>query len=36
MTKQLLPIADETRSLDPADWTEFRALAHRMLDVSLD
>jgi len=36
VTKQLLPIADETRSLDPADWTEFRALAHRMLDVSLD
>jgi len=36
MTKQLLPIADETRSLDPADWTKFRALAHRMLDVSLD
>jgi aromatic-L-amino-acid decarboxylase len=36
MTKQLLPIADETPSLDPADWTEFRALAHRMLDVSLD
>ena len=25
-----------TGSLDPADWPEFRALAHRMLDVALD
>ena len=27
-------LADET--LDPANWDEFRALAHRMVDESLD
>jgi glutamate/tyrosine decarboxylase-like PLP-dependent enzyme len=30
------PRATETGSLDPADWPQFRALAHRMLDVALD
>ena len=25
-----------TETLDPADWDEFRALAHRMVDDSLD
>lgn len=29
-----LPDTDET--LDPADWSEFRALAHRMVDDSVD
>lgn len=28
--------ADDDFSLDPADWAEFRTLAHRMLDDSLD
>ena len=36
MTQQ--PAADLSveRSLDPADWTAFRSLSHRMLDLALD
>ena len=29
------PMSDE-RTLDPADWSQFRALAHRMLDDTID
>ncbi len=36
MTQQ--PVADPSieRSLDPPDWTAFRSLSHRMLDLALD
>lgn len=30
------PNPEFSKSLDPANWPEFRALAHRMLDVALD
>ncbi len=30
------PDGDQERSLDPENWSEFRALAHRMLDSAID
>jgi aromatic-L-amino-acid decarboxylase len=36
MTQQLVADPPTERSLDPADWTAFRSLSHRMLDLALD
>ncbi|MGI9334755.1 MAG: pyridoxal phosphate-dependent decarboxylase family protein [Gammaproteobacteria bacterium] len=33
---QETPASGAERSLDPSDWTAFRALSHEMLDVALD
>jgi cobalamin biosynthesis Mg chelatase CobN len=36
MTQQRVADPSMERSLDPADWTAFRSLSHRMLDLALD
>ena len=36
MTYGVRPDAKAEQSLDPSDWTAFRSLSHRMLDIALD